>query len=116
MACFVSARVANFSVCCVPVAFCAHFSGETRMTKRYGLLLLLLVFALPADGQSNYTVLSGSVTDLQRLPIAGAAVQLTAASTGAIRRVVTNQQGVFEAPALLPDDYELRIEASGFAI
>src|SRR6266478_1947340 len=86
------------------------------MTKRSGLLLLLLVCVLPADGQSNYAVLSGSVTDLQRLPVAGAAVQLTAVSTGAIRRVVTNQQGVFEAPALLPDDYELQIEASGFAI
>ena len=86
------------------------------MTKRYGLLLLLLVFALPADGQSNYAVLSGSVTDLQHLPVAGAAVQLTAVSTGAIRRAVTNQQGVFEAPALLPDDYELKIEASGFTI
>src|SRR5712672_2937899 len=84
--------------------------------KRYGLLLLLLVLALPADGQSNYAVLSGSVTDSQHLPVAGAAVQLTAVSTGAIRRVVTNQQGVFEAPALLPDDYELKIEASGFAI
>src|SRR5246127_3474470 len=85
------------------------------MTKRYSLLLLLLVCVLPADGQSNYAVLSGSVTDLQRLPVAGAAVQLTAASTGAIRRVVTNQQGVFEAPALLPDDYELQIQAPGFA-
>ena len=86
------------------------------MTKPYGLLLLLLVFAFPAHGQSNYAVLSGSVADLQRLPVAGAAVQLTAVSTGAIRRVITNQQGVFEAPALLPDDYELQIEASGFAI
>src|SRR5713101_2983889 len=86
------------------------------MTKRSGLLLLLLVFALPADGQSNYALLSGSVTDLQHLPVAGAAVELTAVSTGAIRRVITNQQGLFEAPALLPDDYELKIEASGFAI
>src|SRR5260370_16362916 len=86
------------------------------MAKRSGLLLLLLVFALPADGQSNYALLSGSVTDLQHLPVAGAAVQLTAVSTGAIRRVITNQQGLFEAPALLPDDYELKIEASGFAI
>ena len=86
------------------------------MTKRFGLFLLLLVSALPAGGQSNYAALSGSVTDLQHLPVAGAAVQLTAVSTGTIRRVVTNQQGVFEAPALLPDDYELKIEASGFAI
>ncbi len=86
------------------------------MTKQSCLLLLLLVFALPVYGQSNYAVLTGSVTDLQRLPVAGAAVQLTAASTGAIRRVITNQQGLFEAPALLPDDYELKVEASGFAI
>jgi len=87
------------------------------MTKPYCLLLWMLAFVvIPVHGQSNYAVLMGSVTDLQRLPVTGAAVQLTATSTGAIRRVVTNQQGLFEAPALLPDDYELKIEASGFAI
>ena len=87
------------------------------MTKPYCLLLWMLAFVvIPVLGQSNYAVLTGSVTDLQRLPVAGAAVQLTAVSTGAIRRVITNQQGLFEAPALLPDDYELKIEASGFAI
>jgi len=40
---------------------------------------------------------------------------LTAASTGAVRRVVTNQRGLFEASALLPDDYDMTIEAAGFA-
>jgi hypothetical protein len=79
------------------------------------VLLLLLALALPAFGQSNYATVTGTVTDAQRLPVAGAAIQLTAASTGAIRRVITNQQGLFEAPALLPDDYELKTEASGFA-
>jgi hypothetical protein len=86
------------------------------MTKRSCLLLSFLLLAFPIYGQSNYAVLTGFVTDLQRLPVAGAAVQLTAVSTGAIRRVVTNQQGLFEVPALLPDDYELKVEASGFAI
>src|SRR5258708_22512743 len=84
--------------------------------KRSCVLLFLLGLALPGFGQSNYAVLTGTITDSQHLPVAGAAVQLTAVSTGAIRRVVTNQQGFFEAPALLPDDYELKIEASGFAI
>jgi hypothetical protein len=79
------------------------------------VLLILLGLALPALGQSNYGVVTGTVTDAQHLPVAGAAVQLTAASTGAIRRVVTNQQGLFDAPALLPDDYELKTEATGFA-
>ena len=82
---------------------------------RYATLLLLLALALPAFAQSNYGVISGTVMDAQHLPIAGAAVQLTAISTGSIRHVTTNQQGLFEAPALLPDDYELKIEANGFA-
>jgi len=77
---------------------------------------LLLGLALPAFGQSNYGVISGTVMDAQHLPIAGAAVQLTAISTGSIRHVTTNQQGLFEAPALLPDDYELKTEANGFAV
>ncbi len=83
--------------------------------KRSCVLLFLLGLALPGFGQSNYAVLTGTITDSQHLPVAGAAVELTAASTGAIRRVVTNQQGFFEAPALLPDDYELKVEASGLA-
>ncbi len=83
--------------------------------RRSCVLLFLLGSALLAFGQSNYAVLTGTVTDSQHLPVAGAAVELTAASTGAIRRVITNQQGRFEAPALLPDDYELKVEASGLA-
>jgi hypothetical protein len=82
---------------------------------RYATLLLLLALALPTFAQSNYGVISGTVMDAQHLPIAGAAVQLTAISTSSIRHVTTNQQGLFEAPALLPDDYELKIEANGFA-
>jgi len=77
--------------------------------------LLLVLFSLSAFSQSNYAVVKGAVTDPQHLPVVGAAIQLTAASTGATRRVVTNTQGLFEASALLPDDYELTTEAPGFA-
>jgi hypothetical protein len=86
------------------------------MTRQCCVLLLLLSAAYSAFGQSNYATLIGTVTDGQQLPVAGASVELTAGSTGAVRRVVTNQQGLFEAPALLPDEYELKIEATGFAV
>ena len=79
------------------------------------LLVLLFGLALPLLGQSNFGAVTGTVTDAQHLPIAGAAIELTAASTGAIRRTVTNQDGLFEAPALLPDDYQLKAQAPGFA-
>jgi hypothetical protein len=82
---------------------------------RFALFVAVLALALPTFGQSNYAVLTGMVTDAQHLPVAGATIELTAASTGAVRRVVTNQQGLFEAPALLPDDYALKTEATGFA-
>jgi hypothetical protein len=66
-------------------------------------------------GQSNYAVFRGTVTDPEHRPIAGASIRLTAHSTGAIRRAVTNQDGLFEAAALSPDDYDLEVEASGFS-
>src|SRR5438876_6325522 len=78
-------------------------------------LLFAALFALPASGQSNYGDISGTVKDAQRLPVAGATLQLTASTTMAVRRVTTNSDGHFEVPALLPNDYEIKTEASGFA-
>jgi hypothetical protein len=80
------------------------------------LLLLSLVFLVSrAVAQSNYGSISGTVRDAQQLPVAGANVQLTASSTHATRHLVTGSDGHFEASALLPDDYEVKTEASGFA-
>ena len=79
------------------------------------LLLFLLSFGFSALAQSNYAVLGGSISDPQQRPISGAAVQLKAANTGAIRHVVTNEQGLFEVPGLLPGDYQLSMQAQGFA-
>ncbi len=79
------------------------------------LLLCLIGLALPAIGQSNYAVVTGTVTDSQSLPVSGATVRFKALSTGAIRVLATNGQGLFFAPALPPDDYELTTESAGFA-
>ncbi len=54
--------------------------------RRLLILLHLAGLALPVSGQSNYAVIFGHITDSQHLPIAGVVIQLTAASTGAIRR------------------------------
>jgi len=78
-------------------------------------LFLASFFVVSASAQSNYAVLSGSVTDPQSHAVPAATVQLTAAGTGAIRKVVTNDQGFYEVPGLQPGDYQLVINASGFA-
>jgi carboxypeptidase family protein len=78
--------------------------------------VLLMLLAVPVSfAQSNYAVVSGSVKDPQHLAVSAATVSFKAMTTGEVRRVVTNEQGLFEAAALLPGDYEVRTEASGFA-
>jgi len=83
--------------------------------RRLLLLLFLALQAWPAGAQSNYGSISGTVRDAQQLPVAGADIQLTASSTRATRHLVTSADGHFEASALLPDEYEVKTDASGFA-
>src|SRR5215470_15048576 len=80
------------------------------------LWLLLLVFISPAVfAQSNYAVLSGTVTDPQNRPLVGATVQLVSLSTQVTRQVTSNDHGLFQITGLLPGDYELNVRAQGFA-
>jgi Carboxypeptidase regulatory-like domain len=83
--------------------------------RMFVTLLCLLGLMVPALGQSNYAAVTGTVTDSQSLPVVGATVRFTAMSTGAIRVLTTNDRGLFSAPALPPDDYELTTESTGFA-
>src|SRR5215213_2987018 len=59
--------------------------------------------------------MSGTVFDPQRLAVPGAIVCVTPAGPRASRQVTTNEQGAFQLTGLLPGDYELTVEAKGFA-
>ena len=83
--------------------------------RTLSLVVCALTLTALAVGQSNYAVVSGTVKDSQSLPVVRATVNLKALSTGATRSVATNDAGIFYAPALLPDDYEVTTTASGFA-
>lgn len=84
--------------------------------KLGSISLLLLLFPFSALAQSSFAVLSGSVTDPQSRPIVGADVELTEPSTGAVRHVSTNNDGLYQLPGLQPGDYVLQISATGFAV
>jgi hypothetical protein len=82
----------------------------------FGIVLaFVFVTCLPAAAQSNYAVLGGGVFDPERRAVVGAGVELTSLNTSAIRRVSTNEQGIFQITGLLPGDYRLTITATGFA-
>ena len=64
--------------------------------------------------QSNYASLSGTIFDPQRQAIPGASIQLVSISTHAVRQVTSNEQGIYQITALLPEEYKLNVQAPGF--
>ena len=74
-----------------------------------------LFIRLDCLGQSNYASLRGTVFDPQGQAIAGASVQLVSASTHAVRRMTSNEQGIYQITALLPEEYQLSVQAPGFS-
>jgi Carboxypeptidase regulatory-like domain len=75
---------------------------------------LLFLLSLSGIAQSNYAVLSGTILDPQAHAITGATVELVSSTTGAVRRVSPNAQGLYEIPGLLPGSYGLKVTAPGF--
>ena len=87
-----------------------------RRTARVMLLVTCCLFIrLDCLGQSNYASLRGTVFDPQGQAIAGASVQLVSASTHAVRRMTSNEQGIYQITALLPEEYQLSVQAPGFS-
>jgi hypothetical protein len=76
---------------------------------------LLSLRLLPVFAQSNYAALSGTVFDPQRQAVTGASLQLVSLSTGALRQVSSDEQGEFQITGLLPGEYKLTVQATGFA-
>lgn len=78
-------------------------------------LLSLITISTTSFAQSNYAALVGAISDPQNRPLPGATVQITSAGTQAIRKVTSNEVGIFRITGLLPGEYELEVTASGFA-
>ena len=87
------------------------------MRKVLQLFIFLFLLSAPttANAQSNYATLSGIIYDPQQNVLAGCSVQLISETTGASRFAVTNNLGSFQITGLLPGDYKVSVQASGFA-
>jgi hypothetical protein len=78
--------------------------------------VLTMLTAGAARGQSNYAALNGSVLDPQQRAVAGARVQLSSAGTGSERQTTTNVDGIFQITGVAPGEYDVSVNAEGFAI
>lgn len=68
----------------------------------------------PAAAQGSMATLTGIVRDLQELPVPGATVTVTATERTFARTATTGSDGTFDFPGLLPGEYLVSIELSGF--
>src|SRR5712692_3186324 len=79
------------------------------------VLLALTILAGSAFGQILTGTISGTVTDSSEAIVPNAAVTIVSADTGVtVWRGVTNDSGVYRAPALPVGRYKVSVEKEGF--
>ncbi len=76
-----------------------------------------MVFVFVASAQTTVSTgsISGTVTDPTGAAIAGAKVTITNKATAQATTTTTSSGGSYNSGALIPGDYEVRVEQSGFS-
>ena len=78
------------------------------------VLLLVLVLSVNAFAQTGNGALTGTVEDPSKALIPGVTITATNTQTGVATTVLTNESGGYNIPSLLPGEYRLSAELSGF--
>ncbi len=85
------------------------------MRHSYTKVLLLLVFGASALlSQTDRATLRGTVTDPSGSVVPNAQVLIQEVGTNVERKLTTDENGNFEAPALSPGHYLVKVETKGF--
>ena len=85
-----------------------------RRTLQILLPLALLFVLVTASFAQTSGEITGLVTDSSGAAVVGATVSVTNQATGAVRRVATNNEGIYAFPSLVPGNYEMKVEQQGF--
>ena len=86
------------------------------MRPVFALLFLMMLSASVLAQQAARATITGTVTDPNNAVIAGANVTATQTATGVRRTTVSNDEGLYVLTDLTPGEYEVRVEAKGFAV
>ncbi len=80
----------------------------------WSLCAAMLCAAGAAAQNTNSGEIKGTVTDSTGAVIANATVTVTDVLTGVKTRAVTNSDGIYDVPSLLPGEYSIAVAAPGF--
>src|SRR5580700_4996350 len=93
-------------------------NSPLRFAVRFGLLGLFAVLLLASAVIAQTTISTGSivgtVTDPSGAIVSGAKVSITNKGTNQVITTTANSSGSFASGALIPGEYSVRVEASGF--
>ena len=78
------------------------------------LLMLCVLLSPPPSRAQVQTGINGTITDLTGAVVAGAHVTATNTSTGVPASAVTSSAGTFSIIGLIPGEYAIVVEATGF--
>src|SRR5262245_27734740 len=81
-----------------------------------GITLVAICLLVPVltQAQELRGKITGRVTDTSGAVIPGATVKLTDVARAATSSLTTNEEGLFDAPYLLPGTYQVSVELAGF--
>ena len=86
----------------------------SNLTRGKFVLLVLLSCTTALHAQVSGGTITGTVTDASGSVIPQAKVNVTNRDTGVSRTSVTNSQGFYTSPNLVPGRYQIQAEATGF--
>jgi outer membrane receptor protein involved in Fe transport len=78
------------------------------------VLMIWFLAPIPVYSQVVGGSLSGTITDESGAAIPKTTVSITNVATGVTTNVTTNVQGIYNAPNLLPGNYQVTVSAPGF--
>ena len=77
-------------------------------------VIVVLATSVPAVGQAVYGSIIGTVTDPQGAAVPNAKITVTNVRKGTTDTATTNDSGNFSVTHLIPDTYNVQVEAQGF--
>src|SRR5436305_11926069 len=78
------------------------------------LLCVFMLAASIASAQTTTGTVSGQILDSTGAVVTNAKVTITNEGTGVSQVITTSTAGTFHLPSILPGNYTLAVEASGF--
>jgi hypothetical protein len=83
--------------------------------RKYGTAAAFVLAAGAASGQVTSGNIAGVVTDPTGAVVPGATVRITSEATGVVVTAKTNNSGEYLVQNLLPNKYDISVEATGFS-